>query len=199
MANIRVFNTVNTSSHDGQHGTYKLHVDMEEIEYNVENNTSTIRISCAIIGRGYSKDGESSDGGAWYGGPSKTISVQWYDEVSGGPTQKATKVTSEAGKATDGHDGGMPTAVAEFTVQHKDDGTLKGYAKGVLTGSDSGYTPNNTSVQTALTELTTLPRGSMRLKSNGSWKRGTPYIKVNGTWKKGTAYIKTNGVWKRGV
>lgn len=81
-------------------------------------------------------------------------------------------------------------------VPHNSDGTKSITISFSFNGKLSSYYPNG-SISKEIT-LTPIPRGSMRLKSNGAWKRGTPYVKVNGVWKKGTAYLKLNGTWKRG-
>ena len=94
------------------------------------------------------------------------------------------------------------TVSATFDVEHKEDGSLKGYAKLVFEkgSTSSAYAPNSGSVQTDLTALTVLPTNKkLKVKVNGVWKEAIPFIKVSGVWKEVTPYMKVNGIWKEGT
>lgn len=109
------------------------------------NNQSIITITGSIYGKNIS-----------YSGSNSTMSIYWFDDNE---HKNGTLLKSEV-IANVSLNNAVPVS-GNITVNHKPDGTLKGYSMAVFTkvGSNS-YVPPTTSVQTDETALTTIPRAT---------------------------------------
>lgn len=182
MASNKASKTLNNS--------YTLSVKFAEntvTETHKKNNVTSITASGTL----------KADGVYWTTSHNSRLVLYWHDNKNNKDVQ--VKELSFAGLSgyTD-----SKTVSATFTVDHKEDGTLSGYAKLVFEkgNTTSSYAPNSGNVQTSLTTLTVLPTNRrLKVKVNGVWKEAIPFIKVNGVWKEAIPYMKVNGIWKEGT
>lgn len=125
---------------------YVLTVSFEETGTSTANNTSTISITGSI----------KSTGQAWDSNYDNYLKIYWYDNNSGKETLiKTSSAFQDLTKNT------SKSVTGSTTVTHKSDGTLSGYAKVYFdAGSTFNYIPVDSSVSTATTTLTTIPRTS---------------------------------------
>lgn len=125
---------------------YVLSVSFEETGTSTANNTSTISITGSI----------KSTGQAWDSKYDNYLKIYWYDNNSGKET--LIKTSSEF---QDLAKNGSKSVTGSTTVTHKSDGSLSGYAKVYFdAGSAFNYIPVDSSVSTATTTLTSIPRQS---------------------------------------
>lgn len=129
----------------GTHSTYYYNLSVSFEESNVYNdrNQSHIRVSASLYGNkiGYS------------GAPNNWWEIVWYDDkdcVRGyqAVSSSITSLTKNTSKSIS----------AEFDVNHKEDGTLNGYAVVNYYASGSGYSPKSATITINNTALTTIPR-----------------------------------------
>lgn len=125
---------------------YQISVSFAET-VNEASNKSTITITGAIYGKNINFSGSTNN----------TLVIYWFDdnEHKNG-TAVATRYVQKTTKGT------ATNISYNIVVNHKADGSLNGYARVVWTkvGSNS-YVPPNTTVNTANTKLTTIPRASV--------------------------------------
>lgn len=148
---IKRFNASGGNSgivYSGRYGThstyyYNLSVSFEESNVYNDRNQSHIRVSASLYGNkiGYS------------GAPNNWWEIVWYDDkdcVQGyqAVSSSITSLTKNTSKSIS----------AEFDVNHKEDGTLNGYAVVNYHASGSGYSPKSATIAINNTALTTIPR-----------------------------------------
>lgn len=124
---------------------YTLSVSWTENSYSVSGNTSSVTVSTTF----------SASQNWWETSHQSTLAIYWYDNYTGSEKQVGSiNFGGLAGKYD------SKSTSATFTVTHKSDGTLSGYAKAVFTkGSTStGYACNSGSVSTSSSALTNIPR-----------------------------------------
>ena len=132
---------------------YTLGISWEETSTDKANNTSSISITGSL----YAKDIRYSGTGH------NTLNVYWYDdnEYSSG-VLVASKVITGTTKGTTDYSSGT------INVNHKRDGTLKGYAKAVFTKvQTNNYAPPTSEIATDWTTLINIPRESSMVFGNG--------------------------------
>ena len=164
-------------------GTFTLRVTFEEATTN--ENFSQIKI-VGVLSRG-TGGFEVTNGG--------TLRLYWHDNKNNQDILVGSVVISQLSS-------NYPTAKSltkTIEVEHKDDGTLSGYAKATWTKDRSyDYVPNSGSVSTTNTALTTIEQGTIRICKNGTYYKAKAYIGKNGQWRLCTAYIGKNGNWLKG-
>lgn len=125
---------------------YTLSVSFTESSTNTANNTSTISISASLYGKniGYSSN------------TSNNMKIYWIDNNAHTTAyQVASKTIASLSK------GSTSSLSGSVTVSHKADGKLNGYARVVFTkGASNSYVPPTTTLNTANTTLTTIPRAT---------------------------------------
>lgn len=181
MANISATNSKTLASNAG--GSFKITVTFEET--GTEENKSQIRIAGTLsrVSGGF----EVTNGG--------TLRLYWHDNNNNEDILVGSAVASQLSS-------NYPTPkslVKTIEVEHKEDGTLSGYAKVTWTKDRNyDYIPNSGNVSTANTALTTIEQGTIRICKNGTYYKAKAYIGINGQWKLCTAYIGKNGNWLKG-
>lgn len=125
---------------------YTLTASFTEKSTSVANNTSNLTVTGTL----------KSTGARWSSSYNSTLTIYWHDNRQ----NKDVYVASTNAKEISYN--GTITASGTINVTHKDDGTLSGYAYAKWEkGGTSAYTPNNGSVSTNNTALTTIPRASV--------------------------------------
>lgn len=124
---------------------YTLAVSWKENSYSVSGNTSSVTVSASF----------TADQNWWETSHQSTLAIYWYDNYTG--TEKQVGYLNFAGLS--GKYDSKSTS-ATFTVTHKSDGKLSGYAKAVFTkgNTTTGYACNSGSVATSTSELYNIPR-----------------------------------------
>lgn len=124
---------------------YILNAYFIENSVNQANNTSNITCRAKL----------TSTGASWSSSQNSNLTIYWHDNKEGYDRQVSTLNFSSCGA------GITKTAEGTITVTHNDDGKLSGYAYAWFSkGGNSAYTPISGGVQTNLTALTPIPRGS---------------------------------------
>lgn len=139
---------------------YVISVNFNETGTNVSNNTSQISISGSLYGKNINYEGGTND---------TKLSIYWIDnnENSGG-TLVATLAVPNTTL------GGTYTVSGSISPSHKADGTLNGYARVIFNkATGNSYIPPTTTVDTANTVLTTIPRATATPSVNANV--GVPY------------------------
>lgn len=132
---------------------YTLGISWEETSTDKANNTSSISITGSL----YAKDIRYSGTGH------NTLNVYWYDdnECSSG-VLVASKIITSTTRGVTYYSSGT------INVNHKRDGTLKGYAKAVFTKvQTNNYAPPTSEIPTDWTTLINIPRESSMSFGNG--------------------------------
>lgn len=125
---------------------YTLSVSFTENSTNTTNNTSNITINASLYGKniGYSST------------TANNMKIYWID--NGGHTS-AYEVNSKTIASLS--KGSSTSLSGTINVYHKADGKLNGYARVVFTkGASNSYVPPTTTLNTANTTLTTIPRAT---------------------------------------
>ncbi len=129
---------------------YTLSVSFTETSTSTANNTSTISISASL---GASKAAFSVSNAG-------TLKIYWHDNNTNSDTYINEIIISQCGN-TSSSSYGTKSVSGSKVATHRADGTLSGYAKAVWTKDKSNsYVPSSTSVSTANTTLTTIPRAT---------------------------------------
>lgn len=132
---------------------YTLYTDFTETSVDTINNTSTISCSASLGSSTISFN--VSNGGTLY--------LYWHDTHTNTDTLVSSLVISKCGNGG-GNNYGTKTTSGTITATHNSDGTLRGYTKAIWTKDKSGsYIPNDNSVETDWTDLTSIPRGATLL------------------------------------
>lgn len=127
---------------------YTLKVSWSESSPSIANNTSIISISASLGASNVSWD-------SYY---NSYLKIYWHDDHDG----KDVLVATSDGFKSCGMGFGTKSVSGQITVDHKDDGSLNGFAKVVFeAGSTSGgWSPASNSAATAYTALTVIARAS---------------------------------------
>lgn len=153
---------------------YPLTASFTENSTSVANNTSNLTVTGTL----------KSTGARWSSSYNSTLTIYWHDNRQ----NKDVYVASTNAKEISYN--GTITASGTINVTHKDDGTLSGYAYAKWEkGGTSAYTPNNGSVSTNNTALTTIPRASVPTISPSPFNIGDT-ITIN-TNRKSTVFTHT--------
>ena len=146
MANISATNSKTIYAPASSTYGYVLKVTFTETATSTPNNTSTISITASLYGKniGYAST------------TANNMKIYWIDNnayTTAHEVASKTIATQTQGSTT--------TLTGTITPTHKADGTLKGYARVVFTkGASNNYVPPTTTVNTANTTLTTIPRAT---------------------------------------
>ena len=165
----------NTTLYSNRGYGFTLTASFTENSTNTANNTSNITCTATL----------ASNGSAWSSGYTSTIIVYWHDNRENYNRQVASVNLTSLGEWA------SSTATGTINVTHKDDGTLSGYAYATFTqgSSSNGYCPNNGSVATNNTALTTIARASQPTVTPSTFNIGDT-ITIN-TNRKSTAFTHT--------
>ncbi len=131
---------------------YTFTIAFNEKSTDKVNNTSSIE----VIGTMYAKD-------IRWSGTTNTLAIYWVDDNKNTTPKllKSLDISTFVKNNT-------YTLSETISVEHKSNGTLKGYAKLVFTKKHTNnYAPNTTELSTDNTSLTTIPRESSMSFGNG--------------------------------
>lgn len=128
--------------------SYTLTASFTESSYSVANSTSTLSLTAKLT------PGSSR----WSTSYSSTLAIYWYDNYTGKETLVGSTTFAGLSSTSD-----VKSVTKSYTVTHKSDGSLSGYAKAVFTkgSTTSAYAPASGNVSTATTALTKIPRTSV--------------------------------------
>ena len=144
---------------------YDHHIEWTETSTSIANNTSSLTFTAYLRSTGASfESADTSSHNNW-------LSIYWFDDnecSSGYRVNIAEKILSLGINA-------KYELTGTVTVNHKDDGTLRGYAVSYWTkGDDNSNTPTSGEIATASQALTSLARASIPTASKTS-------LTLNGT------------------
>lgn len=127
--------------------SYTLTASFTEGSYSVANNTSPLTLTATL----------APTTSRWSTSYNSTLAIYWYDNYTGKETLVGSTTFAGLSSTSD-----VKSVTKSYTVKHKTNGSLSGYAKAVFTkgSTTSSYAPASGNVSTATTALTTIPRAS---------------------------------------
>ena len=146
--------------------SYTLTASFTESSYSVANNTSTLSLTAKL----------APTTSRWSTSYNSTLAIYWYDNYTGKETLVGSTTFAGLSSTSD-----VKSVTKSYTVTHKSDGSLSGYAKAVFTkgSTTSSYAPASGNVSTATTVLTTIPRASSFGTVSGSTLGSAITININ--------------------
>ena len=159
---------------------YKFTITITEKSYSVDNNTSEVSVNIKC-------NRPSGATGSW-GSIASTLTV-----VADGQSQKKTISSYDFRKYSQ-----LDMGTFTYTIPHNDDGSKTVYVSATWDVDNHTLNSGNGVSGSGSKTLTTIPRGTIRVRSGGSWRKGQAYVKVGGSWRKAKGvYVKVGGSWRR--